>query len=68
MLWYHCNVKESILIITKSGSAGLIMAHKKGKTTNARRWVENELELFAEVLAHSENNFAIFIRNWLSRS
>ena len=36
------------------------MAHKKIKTTkNARGWTGNELELFAEVLADPENNFAI---------
>ena len=36
------------------------MADKKGKTTkNTRRWTENELELFAEILADPENNFAI---------
>ena len=36
------------------------MADKKSKTTkNARQWTQNELELFAEVLADPENNFAI---------
>ena len=36
------------------------MADKKDKTTkNNKRWTENELELFAEVLADLENNFAI---------
>ena len=36
------------------------MADKKGKTMeNARRWADNELESFAEVLADPENNFAI---------
>ena len=36
------------------------MADKKGKTIkNAKRWAENELELFAEVLPDPENNFAI---------
>ena len=36
------------------------MADKKGKTTkNAKRWTENELDLFAEVLVDPENNFAI---------
>ena len=28
---------------------------------NAKRWIENEFELFAEVLGDSENNFAIFL-------
>ena len=36
------------------------MAHKT--TKNARRWAENELEVFAEVLADPENNFAIFLK------
>ena len=36
------------------------MADKKGKTTkNAKRWTENELDLFAEVLVDPESNFAI---------
>ena len=36
------------------------MADKKGKTTeNARRWRENQLELFEKVLLDPENNFAI---------
>ena len=36
------------------------MADKKGKNAkNARRWTENMLELFAEVLADLENTFAI---------
>ena len=36
------------------------MADEKGETTkSARRWTQNELELFAEVLADLENNFAI---------
>ena len=30
-------------------------------TKNARRWAENKLELFAEILADQENNFAIFL-------
>ena len=38
----------------------LIVANKKAKTTkSARRWTENKLELFVEVLADPENNFAI---------
>ena len=37
------------------------MAAKNGKTTkNARQWTGIELELFPEVLADPENNFAIF--------
>ena len=36
------------------------MAYNEGKTTkNVRRWTDNELELFAEVLADPKNNFAI---------
>ena len=36
------------------------MADKEGETTkSARRWTQNQLELFAEVLADLENNFAI---------
>ena len=36
------------------------MADKKGKTTtNAKRWTKNNLELFAEIPAEPENNFAI---------
>ena len=36
------------------------MAYIEGKTTkNVRRWTDNELELFAEVLADPKNNFAI---------
>ena len=41
------------------------MADKKGKTTkNASRWTENEVELFAEVLADLENNFVIYLEEW----
>ena len=40
------------------------MADKKGKTTeNARRWRENQLELFEKVLLDPENNFAISLEN-----
>ena len=36
------------------------MANKEAKTTiNARRWTENELEFFAEILADLEKVFAI---------
>ena len=36
------------------------MADKKDKTTkNARQWIENEPEPFAEILADPENNFTI---------
>ena len=36
------------------------MAYIEGRTTkNVRRWTDNELELFAEVLADPKNNFAI---------
>ena len=59
-LWF----KKNILIITKSDSIGLnkLSWQKKGKTTkNARRWTENEHELFAEVLAEPEHNFGIFL-------
>ena len=36
------------------------MAYNEGKTKkNVRRWTDNELELFAEVLADPKNNFAI---------
>ena len=41
------------------------MADKKGKTTkNARRWTENELELFVKVLAYLENNFALSLEKF----
>ena len=44
------------------------MTHKKGKTTkNARRWTGNELELFADVLADPENNFAISLEELVLR-
>ena len=53
----ECCDTTIIIIITKSDSIGLSKLSrqiKKGKTTkNARRWTENELELFAEVLADS---------------
>ena len=39
------------------------MADKNYKITkNARRWADNELELFAEVLADPENNFVISLK------
>ena len=38
----------------------VIIADKKGKTTkNAGRWTQNEIELFAKVLADLEKTFAI---------
>ena len=38
----------------------VIVANKKAKTTkNARRWTENELKLFAEVLADSLEKLAL---------
>ena len=48
------------------------MADKKDKTMkNASQWTENELELFAEVLADPENKFAfslekLALKNWES--
>ena len=45
------------------------MADKKGKTTkNNRRCTENELELFAEVLADPKNNFAISLEKFTLKS
>ena len=42
----------------------VIVADKKGKTKKkARCWRENELELFAEDLSDSENNFATSLEN-----
>lgn len=39
------------------------MAGKKGKTLKkASQWTENKLELFSEVLADPENNFAISLK------
>ena len=39
------------------------MADKNYKITkNARRWADNELDLFAEVLADPENNFVISLK------
>ena len=39
----------------------LILSREMPAEKNAKRWTENELELFAEVLGDSENNFAIFL-------
>ena len=39
------------------------MRVKKGKSTkNLKRWTKNELELFAEVPADPENDFAISLK------
>ena len=38
---------------------------QKGKTTkNAKRWTQYELELFVEVLADPEKNFAISLKKF----
>ena len=63
--WYDINVmiKKSTLIITRSDSTGLskLSWQAKGKTTkNTRQSTENELTLFADVLADQEN----YLRNW----
>ena len=40
------------------------MTDKKDKNTKStRRWTENELELFAEVLVDPENNLAISLES-----
>ena len=39
------------------------MTDKKDNTKSTRRWTENELELFAEVLVDPENNLAISLES-----
>ena len=59
-------LKKNFLIITKSDSTGLsklLSNVKKRKTTkNARRWTGNKLQLFVDVLADPESNFAISLK------
>ena len=63
MLWDHYGVKKTYSYYDEKfldRFKKVIKAGKNVKTTkNARRRKENKLELFAEVLADPENNFAI---------